>query len=123
MQHRVSIVIGLTVFEFLYGSHICECFDFVITLTHYTVLPVRVYQVVAIIYHVRSSHIVSSTNRTEIEIKLRLICRYTYIPLQQAAAAYTCKTGRDLVRVAVYQSITMRRRMIRVAELLIVYGL
>ena len=47
------------------------------------------------------------------------------MPFQQAAAAaYTCKMGRDLVlyiRVAVYQSVTMRRRTIRVGAL--VYGL
>ena len=39
------------------------------------------------------------------------------MPFQQAAAAYTCKRGRDLVlhmRVAVNQSITLRRRMVRV---------
>ena len=29
-----------------------------------------------------------------------------------------CLIGRDLVRVALYQSITMRRRMIRVGELI-----
>ena len=41
------------------------------------------------------------------------------IPFQQAAA-YTQKMGTDLVRVAVYayQSITLRRRMIRVGALM-----
>ena len=43
------------------------------------------------------------------------------ISASSSSLSCTWKMGRDLVRVAVYQSITMRRRMIRVGALM--YGL
>ena len=55
-------------------------------------------------------------NRRYFEIDLPLS-----IPIQQAAAANTCRMGRDVVRVAVYQSNTMSRRIVRFGALR--YGL
>ena len=92
---------------------VCECFDCSRHHSHYKSTTD------SCIYDVRSSHIVSlrtglKSNQFEIDLPLS-------IPFQQAAAAYTCKMGRALVRLAVYQSITMIRRMIRVQTLM--YGL
>ena len=87
------------------------------------VLTIQYYYCIVVIYNVRSSHIVSirtglkSTLIFEIDLPLST-------PFQHVAAAYTYRMGRYLVlytRVAVYQPITMRSRMIRVGAL--IYGL
>ena len=106
------------VFSFLCGSYtpgiyVSASTVFIITLTiHYWK---AIYDVCAV---ATSLAYEQDWNRDYFEIDLPLS-----ILFQQAAAAYACRMGRDLVRVAVYQFITMRRRMrmIRVGALM--YGL
>ena len=74
----------------------CEWFDFFRGHSLYS--TTTVYLVVAI-YDVRSSHIVSIRyEQTEIEINLRLICRYPHhFSKQHQQPIRTCKMGRDVV--------------------------
>ena len=96
---------------FIHIPGICECFDCFRGHTHYPQYYYK-YCIVAI-YDVCSSHIVSirtglkSTKNWDWSAVI-----HTYHFSKQQPINW--KMGRDLVRVAVYQSTTMRRRMIRV---------
>ena len=85
---------------------------FVITLTHYSAVY---YCCMVAIYDVRISHIVSI--RTG--LKSRLIwSAIIHTVSASSSSLYSCKLGRDLARLAVYQAITVRRLiMIRVGAL------
>ena len=111
----------VTVFEFLYGSFIHMWVLWLFSWSHSLYSHTEYYCCIVAIYDVRSSRIVSI--RTG--LKSRLIWDWSAIihttSASRSSLLYTCKMGRDLVRVAVYQSITIRRRMIRVGALM--YGL
>ena len=104
------------VFVWFTHIYVSALFSWSLSLYSYT----EYYCCIVAIYDVRSSHIVI----TRTGLKSRSIWDWSAVIhtlLKQPIRGYTCKMGRDLVRVAVYQSITIRRRMMRVGALM--YGL
>ena len=86
--------------EFLHGSYICECFDCFRDHTHSLYSSTTTVQYLYTACVVATSLAYEQDGNRDNDLPLS-------IPFQQAPAAFTCKMGRDLVRVAVYQSITI----------------